>query len=385
MKLIFKVNTGFLVILFSLCSFINSAQLSKAEHYNKIDNKIFLLSKKESLSIDSVINFVNKEFTLTEDKVRAYYTFISLNISYDVQRLDELLLLPTYSSFDGPMHCTISQNPQDVFEKKKGICEGISRLMVKFCEGSAIHAVMVAGHCKPPDGEFVKEIGHAWNAVKLDSAWALIDITWSFGYVNYKKEFVKQPSETFFLVSPQEFSKSHLPLDPMWQLSKNPVSKIFFVTEDTLTGKYYSLGFSFNDSINSYFKKTDAEKKYTSLLNYYKFDKEHKNTGRNLDVYVNNRAADKASLANIYFDDFITFYNTKLIKSFTKSNCKKALEMLNNSNYNLKLAADILKNKTAITPEFAEAFKGMKEEIRKNTIAINKNIKLVKEIQKRAK
>lgn len=344
-----------------------------------------MLSKKENLSIDSVVNFVNSNFTVPEDKARAYYRFTSLYIAYNVQRLDELLILTTnMESFDGPLHYTISQKPEDVFKNRKGVCEGICRLMVKFCESSGIQSQMVVGYCKTPEGDFVKDIGHAWNAVKLDSAWKLLDITWSSGYIDYNRQFVRHVSGKYFLMDPEEFAEGHLPLDPMWQLLQKPITKNYFIAPDTAKQKYFSEHYSYNDSINKYLKLAETDKKYFSLLHYYTFEPDNKNMARNVDVFVNNRAANRINTAGIYYDEFISFFNAKLKNNPTKTNCNKGLAMLQSTITELNDAKVALKNKTALTAEFASAFKDMNDNIRKNLEEVNRNLKLLKEIRNHA-
>lgn len=385
MSLFYKNIRGAALLILLGLSLFTSGQLVKSDRYDQVDKKVLKLLLGENLTIDSVITFANSNFTNQEDKVRAYYTFISLYISYDIQRLDELKTLPGVASFDGPLHYTLSQNPKDVFASRKGVCEGISRLMVKLCEGSGIQSEMVVGFCKTPDGEIVKDMGHAWNAVKLDSAWALVDITWSFGYVNHNKEFIRERSDRYFCVKPETFVLDHLPMDPMWQLSSRPVSRTYFYEGDTLNGKFFSENYHFNDSINAYYKKNEFGRNYSSLLHYYAFDQKNPDIARNVDVYINNQVAVKTTVASVYYDEFVTFYNTKLVVNCSKANCRKALDMLYSSQSNLKQAQAILKNKTALTPEFAAIFKTMNQEIKKNNISINQNIQVVKELQKRAK
>ena len=60
------------------------AQLTRADHYNTIDNKVYTFSKqKPDAPFDSIVGFVNANFRSHEDKARAYYTWITLNIEFD--------------------------------------------------------------------------------------------------------------------------------------------------------------------------------------------------------------------------------------------------------------------------------------------------------------
>jgi hypothetical protein len=381
-----RIKIFFLIPIFLLLQIAPAqAQLVKTERDERIHLIMHDFAKRENLGIDSVILFVNKHFKNNEDKVRAYYTFISLWVAYDLKRLNELKMLASVSSNDGELHHTLSQDPKEVFASKKGVCEGISRLMVRFCEGSGIKAEMVVGHCKTPEGEVVKDMGHAWNAVKLDSAWALLDITWSSGYVNEDGQFVKERSDKYFCLKPELFGNDHLPLDPMWQLCLKPVSKDWFFNNDSTEGKYYCSYFNFNDSISSYYKKTEFEKNYSSLLHYCRFDRKNQELARNLDIYINNQTVNKMNIAGIYNDEFFSFYNSRLKNNCSKANCKKAMDILANAQSNLKQAQMILKGKKAMTQEFDVIFKKLNSDLKTNSEGINHNIALLKKIQQQAK
>src|SRR5262249_17993037 len=66
---------------------------------------------------------------------------------------------------------------------------------------------------------------HAWNAVKLDGRWHLIDATWGAGSAEAKKGFVKALEEHWFLTPPDQFVLSHLPTDPARQFLTVPVDE----------------------------------------------------------------------------------------------------------------------------------------------------------------
>jgi hypothetical protein len=354
--------------------------------YAQTDNAVKDFSKRGNLTADSVVAFVNTHMNSTDHKLRAYYTFIALNIDYDVARLKELMILPTVPyNYEGPLHYSISQTPEEVFKYKKGVCEGISRLMCRFCEGSGIPCEMVPGYCKSPDGETIRDLGHAWNAVKCDSVWRLIDLTFAIGYMNEKGEFKRRISGDYFLVKPETFIKDHLPLDPAWQLSKTPVSKKYFFDNDSTAGKYFSSEFNFNDSIEALLKKKGFERNYQMLLNYQRYDRDDKHYSRNLDIFVNNYVLNQLTVSGIYFEDFVAFYNSTLTKNKTKANCSKALQMLGSSDKHLKEAERMLSSKRAFTEEFAPVWKDLAENIRKNKKAIANNSALIKDIQKKSR
>ena len=59
--------------------------------------------------------------------------------------------------------------------------------------------------------------GHAWNAVKLDDRWYLIDTTWDAGGVD-AEGFHKRYGTSYFLTPPEVFLSKHYPDEDRWQL-----------------------------------------------------------------------------------------------------------------------------------------------------------------------
>lgn len=310
-----------------LCLALQISAQSKAVYYNTIYNKVFMFSKNKAAGFDSVVSYVNRSFASNEDRVRAYYTWIALNVSYDTKRLQDLEVLKHMQMRDAS---DISQNADTVFRKRKAVCEGYSKLMVKFCGASGIPASMVTGYTKMPDGEIVTDILHAWNAVKVDSAWQLLDVTWSNGYMDQNHEYKKRFSDKYFLSSPSEFLQDHLPLDPMWQLQAEPVSKNGFFKQ---TGDH-GTGYHYNDTISAYMAVPVSQQEYIDYLHYYRFDPENPMYKNNLDVYVNNQAADYLDLFNVYYQNFVRFANANLVKSASVANIKKAKAMLEDARIN---------------------------------------------------
>lgn len=349
---------------------------------NKIDNEIFLFSKRESINIDSVVSFVNQTFTKEEDKVRAYFSYISLNISYDLNRLTELKLYSA-SSFQNHLKASLSESPELVFNRKKAVCEGYSNLMQYFCKKSNITCHLIIGYVKLDD-EVKTDILHEWNSVKIDSTWYLLDITWSNGYINQNNQFVKQFSELYYLKNNEYFIKDHLPLDPMWQLSATPHSKSYFFNNDTIN-RFFSINFNYNDSIVKFLNLKQEEREIQEYVNYSRFDSLNLQFKKNVDVIVFNKAIDKYNISTIFYDDFVSYYNNELIKNPSKLKCKKALEIISNSKKEADKASKVLANYSFKNTSFSAQkeeleinLKKLMEEIKKSGIAVNKINKLVK-------
>lgn len=366
----------FYVFVLNLYFLSLNAQVTKADYYNIIDNKVFTFSKQKSdAPFDTITAFVNTNFKTQEDRARAYYTWIALNISYDVEHLNELNLMQIFSV--NRMTST-GQKSLDVLKSKKAVCEGYSNLMVDFCKASSIPCFLVCGYVKTPEGN-IPEILHAWNVLRVDSAWVMLDITWSSGYLNQENKYVKRFSNMYFIPKPKVFIKDHFPLDPLWQLLKYPFTKKDF-ENDSLTISHSPV-FNYPDSLRLYLSKTEKERKYIDLLHYYSADPANTVNARNLDVWHNNLIANELNTAAAYHSDFLQIVNTRLSKKPTLPDCKKARMALDSiQSYNNR-AQLILESNKAHTIEYEEVFKKMNAAIAENKKGIKINYEYLNKTQ----
>ena len=101
------------------------------------------------------------------------------------------------------------------------------------------------------------EANHAWNAIKLDGAWELIDTTWAAGHVdNDIRNFTKSYEKSWWCTEPATFLYKHFPMRckggesakggdaSAWQLMDHPVSKAEFAEMPTVRPRFssYDLG-----------------------------------------------------------------------------------------------------------------------------------------------
>jgi transglutaminase/protease-like cytokinesis protein 3 len=89
-----------------------------------------------------------------------------------------------------------------------------------------LKSVIVLGYAKGINyivGEN-QQVNHAWNAVKIDKQWYLIDATWGAGTV-INSSFNKEFNPFYFAPPPEEFIYSHFPQKDKWQLLAQPYTR----------------------------------------------------------------------------------------------------------------------------------------------------------------
>ncbi len=93
-------------------------------------------------------------------------------------------------------------------------------------KAAGLECEFVTGHARSLHGGWEK---HAWNAVKINGQWQLLDVTWGAGHSNdgdhkFEKDF--QPG--FFCPLPRVFALNHFPTDQKWQLLETPIDRTTF-------------------------------------------------------------------------------------------------------------------------------------------------------------
>ena len=317
----------YLTIL-SFCILNLAAQVTRVDHYNIIDNKIFTFSKqKPDAPFDTITAFVNTNFQSQEDKARAYYTWIALNIDYneDYRGGSSYSLIKEIRNENN-----VSMRVENTMETKIGGSESIANLLAKFCQSSHILCFTVPGYLKRPD-KTVSDMSFVWNVLYLDSIWVQIDASMHHGYLNENYKFIRHPMPDFFHNKSSDFITSHFPHDPMWQLLKYPYNIKEFKSGNYREGD--NPIYSFEDSLNIYLKKTLNQSKEIDVTRYFKYEAIGNVYDRNMELFNYDKVADKMELGIEFFDRYSEIGKNKLSKYPLKSDWKIAKEYLNKSEF----------------------------------------------------
>ena len=189
-----------------------------ASLYQKIDQHTLDAPAEVESSLDSLALYLTKPAKNDEERARAIYRWITANVEYDVE-----------GSMAGVCR---GRSPEEVLKEKKGVCSDYSALFQRLCDLSGIEAVVIRGYGKgygySVGPKIPKSSNHAWNAVKIEGQWHLVDSTWGAGHLDPKEGFVQRFEEFYFLTPPEYLVWTHFPEDQSWQLLDAPISKAEF-------------------------------------------------------------------------------------------------------------------------------------------------------------
>ncbi|NBD16623.1 MAG: transglutaminase [Cyanobacteria bacterium] len=181
------------------------------QHLRYIDQKAFHL-KYEGSSIRELAKILSSKAKTETEKARIIYTWITNNIAYDVgMSLNNIDL--------------VDVNPATVLKERKTICSGYANLYQALAQEMGLDVVIIEGTATGSSyivGDTA--INHAWNAVKIQDQWYLLDATWGAGTVT-ETQFRKKFNPYYFATPPEQFIFNHFPADSAWQLLANPYTR----------------------------------------------------------------------------------------------------------------------------------------------------------------
>jgi len=217
----------FLIQVLLLISIFCYGQSKDGLGFVYIDEHVRKTPSEVESEVSALANYLAEPALNDFDKARSFYVWLTTNVIYDMQAYR-----------NGRRR--INKSNEDILKRKRAVCFGYSKFFKALCDEVGLDSQVISGYSKGSltSTPKLEEPDHAWNAVKLEGEWYLLDATWGAGVVYRKSDFVHEFSDEYFLTSPQKLIVNHLPADPMWQLLPCAIS-----TKD------------FKDSPNSLLKK----------------------------------------------------------------------------------------------------------------------------------
>ena len=194
-----------------------------SQSYTKVDDVIKSYPKSFS-SPENLAAQINQDFKAEDEKARAIFTWIALNIRYDLNeyksRRNDPAIAFSYRT-EEEKNSKLQKFRVDLAKQtlgsKKGVCQGYAALFHTLCDLTGLKSMEILGTSKSHPtaiGKLPTASDHAWNAVKIGDKWKFIDVTWASGAVsNQTGKFVSKFNDAYFFTAPDIFFLNHFPDD----------------------------------------------------------------------------------------------------------------------------------------------------------------------------
>jgi transglutaminase-like putative cysteine protease len=225
-----------------------------------IDNMEYrrIIVSWKAKSLNEVVSLM-KELSIGKSYIdRAWIVFywVSQNIEYDVN-----------SYFSGDIR---HQTPDDVFRNRSGVCDAYGTIFKALCDGVQLENVKISGYAKGygyiPGKTTFSRTNHAWNVVRLDKQWYLIDSTWGAGHIDRSNQYEKRLCPHYFLTRPEQMIYNHFPEDSRWQLLSSTVSMQQFIALPYVRPRFFELQLEIVSSRQTNMVTFDTERNLAEVL-----------------------------------------------------------------------------------------------------------------------
>jgi transglutaminase/protease-like cytokinesis protein 3 len=212
--------------------------------YRKADSLALL--DYEIGSVKDLSHALSAQLTTDAEKARAFFMWLAENIRYDCRKFhnpqQHEIRARSEEDYKKKLEVYRQEQLEKILQKKRGICSDYSRLFKMMCDYSGLEAVVISGNARDfykPNKSALNN-SHAWNAVKIDGEWRLLDATWAAGYANAEvTRFTKKLKPGYFFPPPEWLLQTHFPNEDEWQLMDAPISKIMFADQPMVNfGQY---------------------------------------------------------------------------------------------------------------------------------------------------
>lgn len=198
------------------------AQISEPRQ-KQLDSLVTNLPRDIVRDLDSAHYYLHNAGENNEERVFLYYGFIGIHFKYDYNRLGEGKKVKEYTTY---YTC----------KKRSGVCRDFAALFKELCNRSGMPCVVATGRTKSSYRRFFREMvqfkfrapNHAWNIVKFNGTWHLMDPTWTWvdktdkyytydenGRKKYKTK-AKRPARDYYDTKPEDFYKKRSAVHPAY-------------------------------------------------------------------------------------------------------------------------------------------------------------------------
>lgn len=203
---------------------------ANARDYKNVDAKVKSYPTAFA-SPDKLAAYISKDFYSDEDKARALFIWIAYNIKYDTSptaagKRDRNISYSSKSERSAKIAAADNDLATRTLRLRKGVCNGYASLYKVVAQQMGLKSEIIYGSAKNNPSQIGKGpsgINHAWNAVRVNGLWKLLDVTWGAG--GFADSTGSGFDDKYFFTSPDLFFKNHFPEDENWLLTSKTASE----------------------------------------------------------------------------------------------------------------------------------------------------------------
>ena len=195
-----------------------------SQNFEKVDAKV--LQYPRFSRVEDLAHKIENDFSSDLNKVRAAFFWLTKNIRYNLQEYynpRQRKYQFRYKSEEEKaqkLQAIKDQLVNNAFRTKMGVCEEYAQSFKKICDLLNIDSQVIKGNVRSNAneiGQIESSTNHAWNAVKINGYWIILDATWAAGY-EYNGRWIRKFNNYFFNMPKDKIFKTHLPEDQLWVL-----------------------------------------------------------------------------------------------------------------------------------------------------------------------
>lgn len=172
------------------------------------------MNPQDETSIAAVAQYIRAREPEPFKRVKALHDWVVTRLEYDLDSLKPRQRKP--------------QDANSVFLGRVAVCEGYARLLVELGRLTGDQIVYIGGDVREENGA-AAPVGHAWNGVKVNGLWYLMDATWDDPVGPDGKS--RSYRTDYLFIPPDVAIFSHFPDDARWQLLPAKLSRGDFLRQ----------------------------------------------------------------------------------------------------------------------------------------------------------
>lgn len=205
-----------------------------AQKYQAIDTKV--KEYPSEVTAKELAKKVKKDFSLKENQVRATFYWVANNIKYNL------------TEYYNPSRKRIGFSYTDEADKlrklqaikdsiveqtlttRQAVCEGYAQTLSKVFTLLELENYVIKGYVRNSIRDINNELlmpNHAWNVVKVNEEWMVLDATWAAGSVINGRWQVSF-DDYYFNIPRKNYLKTHYPEEKKWMLGQKLSKKSFY-------------------------------------------------------------------------------------------------------------------------------------------------------------